>query len=343
MRTQERDTNLDIFRGFVMVYIICVVHLLYWIEISLPSLKCMCLFEMPLVFFISGAAHTLSKRRGIKNYVLGRINRVVFPYYGFLLFLFFISIVLFYQCGDTIDYISYLKAFFFIGGGNGLGPYSVIKTSHLWFVSTYLFVSIIVPLVYKLIKVEITSRTYCIILVSVCFIVVGLNGVHHKSFLNHFATLICYMAFYIMGFQYKRVNSLIRMLLAVICFGILFFSLQIGLDMNMYNNKYPVTLIFMVYGLMWICILSLIYQPILILYHKSNLVKKILDIYNTQGYSLYLYQPISYAIIASPLLYMSGKINKYVLILFSFIFLIFFNYTLGLLIKRVRLSKYFTL
>ncbi len=78
----HRDTQLDLYRAGVMIYIVCVIHVLYWLQIGGEPLKSLALFEMPVIFFISGAALSLSKpKRSLWRTVWNRLRRVLFPYY----------------------------------------------------------------------------------------------------------------------------------------------------------------------------------------------------------------------------------------------------------------------
>ena len=56
---QQRDTTLDACRGLAMMYIVCVIHVAYWLYPVAEPLKSVLLFEMPAMFFIAGAAQSL--------------------------------------------------------------------------------------------------------------------------------------------------------------------------------------------------------------------------------------------------------------------------------------------
>ncbi len=63
-----------------MIYVVCFIHVIYWLKIGLEPILSLMLFEMPLIFFIAGAAHTMGKKHNLKDFIVGRIHRVVFPY-----------------------------------------------------------------------------------------------------------------------------------------------------------------------------------------------------------------------------------------------------------------------
>ena len=56
----ERDANLDKYRAIVMAYIVCIIHLIYWAGFCSEPDRSFLLFEMPVIFFISGASYRLS-------------------------------------------------------------------------------------------------------------------------------------------------------------------------------------------------------------------------------------------------------------------------------------------
>lgn len=188
----ERDVNLDLFRGFAMIYITCVVHLICWMEPDIPH-KYLILFEMPLIFFIAGAAHTFSKKKNYIKYVKGRINRVVIPYWGFLLIIYCIVTILF-LCfdGKPVNNKAYLGAIFLTGSGHGLG---MPRTSHLWFVMPYFLISILVPLFYNIIKKELYCKkvAFAIILCCVIYLTFTTFYLRNNSLINRGGNFLLYV------------------------------------------------------------------------------------------------------------------------------------------------------
>lgn len=55
-----RDLQLDGYRGIVMIYIVCVIHVVNWLDYNIEPYNSFMLFEMPIIFFISGASLTFS-------------------------------------------------------------------------------------------------------------------------------------------------------------------------------------------------------------------------------------------------------------------------------------------
>ena len=57
----ERDKQLDLYRGLSMIYVVCFIHVIYWLKIGSEPILSLMLFEMPLIFFISGASLSFNK------------------------------------------------------------------------------------------------------------------------------------------------------------------------------------------------------------------------------------------------------------------------------------------
>lgn len=78
----ERDKQLDSYRGLAMIYVVCFTHVIYWLKIGSEPILSLMLFEMPIIFFISGASLSFNKKpRSLKKTLWSRVRRVVIPYY----------------------------------------------------------------------------------------------------------------------------------------------------------------------------------------------------------------------------------------------------------------------
>lgn len=84
---QKRDNQLDAYRALIMMYILCVVHASFWLGLGSEPWLSIILIEMPVIFFISGAAMSLqTKRKTFRQTLANRCRRLVVPYYVYLLF-----------------------------------------------------------------------------------------------------------------------------------------------------------------------------------------------------------------------------------------------------------------
>jgi len=81
-----RDTDLDIYRALIMIYILCVIHIGYWLNYIDEPVRSLILFEMPIIFFISGAALSVTtKRHSFNKMIIGRFTRIAVPYYVYII------------------------------------------------------------------------------------------------------------------------------------------------------------------------------------------------------------------------------------------------------------------
>lgn len=49
-----RDLQLDGYRGIVMIYIVCVIHVVNWLDYNIEPYNSFMLFEMPIIFLYLG-------------------------------------------------------------------------------------------------------------------------------------------------------------------------------------------------------------------------------------------------------------------------------------------------
>ncbi len=78
----KRDVQLDAYRAMLMIYIVCFIHVEFWLGYGKEPMMSLSLVEMPLIFFVSGAA--LSYRREPRPFwtiVCNRGKRILLPYY----------------------------------------------------------------------------------------------------------------------------------------------------------------------------------------------------------------------------------------------------------------------
>ena len=144
-KLSNRDIQLDMYRGLVMLYIVCWIHVVYWLNMPVPH-KGYFLIEMPIIFFIAGASSRYSRPKEWIETVRNRFNRVFVPYYLYA----FLCLTL--LIGATVWY------------GKSLLPNNmkeIIKILlaielphvpyawHLWFILPYFIVSIVPKSLYN--------------------------------------------------------------------------------------------------------------------------------------------------------------------------------------------------
>ena len=82
----RRDKALDLIRGAAMLHVL-LVHILFWLNVfgsgPLASARSALLFEMPVFFFVTGAANSLGERRKWGDFCLRRAKALMIPYWGY--------------------------------------------------------------------------------------------------------------------------------------------------------------------------------------------------------------------------------------------------------------------
>lgn len=283
----KRDTQLDCYRSLAMIYIVCVIHALYLFNIELETLKSALLFEMPLIFFIAGASQSYKHDFNLRKTINNRLKRVLLPYYIFIFAIF----VLYSACtalhtpfeGGTIDI-------------NNLGTTDIIKLlatggsvylpymGYTWFISIYLIISCLLPLQQKIIRR--TGGCIYTFACTVAFVLVCIFEIH--SFEEVVERTLFYNIFYIIGFVfYKKLKTKYIAAIALPCAIISLYLIISDRAIPMQQHKFPPDMIFLLYNIGPLCLLSLFFSRVKIRYNR------IIRLWNVRGYNIYLYQSVS--------------------------------------------------
>lgn len=300
----NRDLQLDAYRALAIIFIVCVVHVTYWLGIGEEPVLSLLLFEMPVIFFIAGASQAVSrKQRTLLHTIKSRCKRVVLPYYiyavlmlAMLSVLTMLSVWLFpyvsrfatdsqhaafditaYTCNDVLDVVLFQ------------GIAQLPLGSHLWFIAPYLLLSLLFAVEQRLLC---RLPAWVDVLLSILLFVV--TSLLCDDYLLH--TLAAYNIFMVAGYCcYGRTSRRMVLLLLPIAAAALAGLWLIGYDFApMQSNKFPPNAMFVAYGLLAIMVLSLVFGRIRI--PQCRMV----DTFNRHGFSIYLYQNIVfYAVVAA--------------------------------------------
>lgn len=282
----ERDIQLDIYRALSMILIIGVCHVFYGLGVGSEPLISLLLFEMPIIFFISGASISVSKtNQSFIGYLFGRFKRVILPYYIYAFFtLIFITLatlavfikkgslestpydIFAYRLSDVIDILLCRK----------IPQYPF--NSHLWFIVPYFVLSII--FYYEKLLLDKTRLGGAIL--GILLYVVSYYVIEESLVIK----ITGYNIFMVMGYCFYRRCSLQTMLYCSLIFGLITMTLTFaGFDfIPMQTNKFPPNPIFITYNISILCLMGIIFSKIKL---KLN---KVFTIFNQRGYTIYLYQ-----------------------------------------------------
>ena len=290
-----RDTQLDIYRGIIMMHIICIIHAVTFLHFWKEPIMSILLFEMPVIFFIAGASLSLSnKRKSLGETVLNRFKRVIIPYYIYVVVMLIIVALLsvvwhfFSPQIESIFGNGFISKFSFdITKYTWHDVYQIIICDdipqspyvyHLWFIPVYFILSCTFPLQLKCI-----DRMNRWLYIGICIAAFCLTVAFTEN--RFIRNLFCYNVFIVGGYLlYKKLEW--RQIVFIAAMGILAVSVYLkwfGDFVSMHDHKFPADILFLSYNTVVICIFSLILGKVKL----PNL--RIFQIWNKHGYSIYLY------------------------------------------------------
>lgn len=213
MDAEKRDIQLDCYRAALMIYILAVVHTVYWFGIGSEPLRSFILIEMPLIFFISGAAISVrNKKETLRVALLNRFKRVYVPFLIYSLVLLVIASALYCarNPGTAISAIADNK---WIDLGRSILQFrTTFNTSHLWFILPYFIISVSSPLQLKAIG-KLGRNKYMINLLALFTITYTLWEIipaesTMKEWVGNVKFYMMWNIFYVAGIlYYKKINT----------------------------------------------------------------------------------------------------------------------------------------
>ena len=289
----HRDYALDFYRACLLAYIVCVIHPVYWLGNGVEPFKSLILFEMPLIFFVAGAAANLAGYRGktFKEIFTGRVRRIMLPYLIYATLSLGAMALMCTAAGSGIPTTSLKEYTLSIIFGTNLP--GVPYPWHLWFVPVYFIISISTPFQIWAIN-HFNGKRPVYIAICVClwggvYIISMLGILPH--ILSQLATQVfLYNIFYIIGLLlYKKLPQRRLGLLAVLSI-ILLAIITDGDITGMQNHKFNQDHIFLIFGTTALLILSYIASRLSPTGNPQKLFRCGLGRWNKHGYTIYLWQ-----------------------------------------------------
>lgn len=274
-----------------MIYIVCVIHLICWLFYSNPAVYSAMLFEMPVIFFIAGASQTYTRRRTLAETIRNRALRVLLPYY------IFVAAVLIFMAAATLLHLSFkgVQLDIRLIGVTGImkmlltgGSWHIPYLGYTWFISAYMIISCSLPVQQRIME-KVSGRWYLLAVLAL-FGLWKATGINSPE--NIIENVLCYNFFYILGYlTYRRVKTSYLMAAAVPAVAVCAYLILSGVAVPLWEHKFPADMIFLAYCLGALCLLSLLFSRIKIKYNA------VIRLWNVRGYSIYLYQSISFFIV----------------------------------------------
>lgn len=213
----ERDIQLDVYRSLVMIYVLCITHVLYWFSIGTEPIMSIILIEMPIIFFISGASLSMTHPKGLWHTIWSRIKRVVIPYYIYA----FVMVCLISLLSFIWHYRSHIESLLSIQISSyykyNITEYKISNILdilsfqdiphahyiwHLWFILPYLILSC------TFLQIKLMQKTNRWIYIGCCFtIFIIIQAISENMLLRN---LTGYNVFMVAGYLFYKKQERLR-------------------------------------------------------------------------------------------------------------------------------------
>ncbi|WP_139379634.1 acyltransferase family protein [Zoogloea sp. LCSB751] len=298
-----RLVGIDVARGLLMAYVVCVIHPVFWFRLVPQEVGSILLFEMPLIFMISGAAYRLSERAkpaivGFKGYckwVLRRGIRILVPYWAYAL----VCTVLVLKYGGSENCLDVLVAWL-NPTQYGEGSSILMLNWHLWFVAPFLAVSILLPAIIFFVPIKKPPLWLLALLATAFVYIFDILDTTKSGWLQ---TIFFYLVWTVFGFSLTSKPTLFGsrcylklFAMSFIVLSVLFIFKQPGITLNMQANKFPPNAIFFIFSCAWVSIILLFVGRLASSYSIFLVNSILLKPFIYAGYSIYLWQGLGYSI-----------------------------------------------
>lgn len=303
----KRNLRIDVARGMLILYIITIIHGIYWIKYFNGPWKSIVLLEMPCIFFISGFSYALMLSNGLpmesfadyRKFLIKRAGRILIPYWFYAA----VCLCIIFVWGDPRFFESIpaaIKTIYawlnpLVFGSN----YSLGKlNAHLWFIGPFLCVSLVLPL---LAKVAVWRRLPVWAWLFVSFTIIALVGRFSPSYT--LTTVTTYTIWAILGFaaagakkdpRHSRIEPLTWFLATIAILAMVGYFDIFSLDMQ--KHKFPPDALFFVFSVGWVALLLLVCSFVSEESVQRLSSQKWLLPFINKGYSIYMWQGVAYTI-----------------------------------------------
>lgn len=304
--SKRRVVGIDVARGALMAWIVVAVHGVFWLELAPRQLASLMLFEMPVVFAITGAAYFLSQRgapplsfAAYPRYLLRRGMRILVPYAAYALACAAIVIVFHRQLAvDAGEALSIFRSWLNPIEA-GIGHSAWMLRWHLWFIAPFLIVTAALPLITRATMLR-GAPLWALGAgaAGLVFLVEQLDF----PYSDLFQSAVFYGLWAVFGFVLAAAPSRFHMrdyglvlALAVTALAALVTLAPAQVTLDMQANKFPPNTVFFVFSCAW---MALIMMLVLAFGSRAAVAgehQKWLQPFVSAGYSIYLWQGLGYS------------------------------------------------
>jgi peptidoglycan/LPS O-acetylase OafA/YrhL len=303
----RRNESIDVARALLILYIVSVIHAMYWLGAFGSTWRSALLFEMPGIFILSGysfglspdAARPLSASTFIQ-FCVRRAWRVLLPYWIYAIF----CILLIFALGSwTSADVSPVSAKC-VGAWldpvrHGAGCSYRELNYHVWFIPVFLLVTYLLPLFARLklpVRLPLALWALCVIAVLEIVRHAVANEAISKAALN----VISYSAWAAFGLSLGRgfvASSHQYLACLVLALGaLLYIGVSQVASLDMQSHKFPPDEIFFIFGTAWMSVFALVSKNMKPGLWSRASIQPWLRPFIRSGYSIYLWQGAAYAL-----------------------------------------------
>ena len=312
----KRIHDLDTVRGLLMLYIVCVIHGLFYLNlIPLPQwASSLMLFEMPAIFIVSGYAYALYENstcngnrsplsvKAYCSFLVTRLTRILVPYAVYAMAC--IALIYFLPwLGKRNDLaLSDLIVGWMNPANYGEG-FSVGRlNSHLWFIPVFLIVTAAMPLATRFRPFKNPNLLFLVVGVAIAEVAISKAHFPGQDIIKQ---VVFYLVFSLLGYYMARANEYfshanfgqVAIVAAILLMVIAIAEGNVRV-LDMQANKFPPNGIFFLFSCLWVSLfLFLSVKVSWFLEAFKKLGDGIwLRPFITAGYSIYLWQGIGYTV-----------------------------------------------
>lgn len=286
-----------------MLWVIAV-HALYWgafcSDKTFNLLKSFLLFEMPLFFFVTGAANNFSRTYNYLEFVYRRFKRILVPYWVFAIICAGLTIarIIRREGGTTPETIIKIIGSWLIPIDRQMTSIQYL-TWAVWFIPVYLCVVLAIPLLRKIRQTKMS-----LVFIPVLLVLFILSC---AFYIGWFQNVLFYSFWTYIGLFYNEIKTSLckhgfRIFMALIsaCSVFALIILKIyhySLDMQV--NKFPPNIAFFFFSITAMSLIILVIPSldnVCALLCKQKLIKEAFNLLSTRSLTIYLYQVFAFTV-----------------------------------------------
>ena len=350
----KREKTLDCLRGWAMIQVV-FVHIIYWMNLfntgPMPVIKSFALFEMSVLFFVTGAVNSLGKTESYRTFCVKRLKGLLIPYYVYSALC--VAIVLgqyLLQKQLTVRLAASVAVSWLIPLDYQISPFPYL-TWAIWFVPVYIVSILLFPAVKRAVSkfgegTVLLSVLLFLVVEGLCRLASDSTWIGHipfdvSSLLSILQKSAFYLIFLCLGLFYAGIKSRRReytvtagAVLLMCLTGLLLTAVVWHRTLNMQENKFPPNLVFLMYSFVVLSVIYLAFPVLKKAYLRITHLVPLLDrlVMDFSKYSVYvfLYQSFSFYLVRK----IGGKLNLHRDVLYL-VYSVFTLYPLLMLTIRI--------